>query len=55
MKDSKKFRRDYLTAMRQAVALYPDAKVEQVDGSLLLRRSSPPIRRKVSQVRLPGS
>ncbi len=33
MKDPKKFRRDYLKAMRQAVTVYPDAKVEQVDLS----------------------
>ncbi len=50
MKDPKKFRRDYLKAMRQALAVYPAAKVEQVDGGLQLRRSAPPIRRKVHAV-----
>jgi len=46
MRDPKKFRRDFLKAMRQAVAVYPKAKVEQVDGGLLLKTSPPPIRRK---------
>jgi len=50
MKDSKKFRRDYMKAMRQAIAVYPAARVEQVDGGLLLRQSAPPIRRKVHAV-----
>ena len=45
MTDAKKFRRDLLTAMRQVLVAYPAAKVEQVDGGLLLRRSAPPIRR----------
>ena len=50
MKDPKKFRRDYLKAMRQALDVYPHAKVEQVDGGLLLKPSPPPIRRKVVPV-----
>ena len=45
MTDAKKFRRDLLTAMRQVLVAYPAAKVEQVDGGLLLRRSAPPIKR----------
>jgi hypothetical protein len=43
--DVKTFRRDLLTAMRQVLVTYPAAKVEQVEGGLLLRRSAPPIRR----------
>ncbi len=50
MTDHKKFRRDYLKAFRQALAVYPHAKVEQVDGGLLLKPSRPPIRRKVHRV-----
>ncbi len=50
MKDHKKFRRDYLKAFRQGLAVYPDAKVEQVDGGLLLKPSRPPIRPKVHPV-----
>ncbi len=30
MKDPKKFRRDYLKAIRQAASMYPQAQVEQV-------------------------
>ncbi len=41
MKDTKKFRRDYLKAFRQALAVYPNARVEQVDGGLLLKPSPP--------------
>ena len=43
--DVKTFRRDLMTAMRQVLAVYPAAKVEQIDGGLLLRRSAPPIKR----------
>lgn len=45
MADTKKFRRDLMTAMRQVLVAYPAAKVEQVEGGLLLRRSAPPIKR----------
>jgi hypothetical protein len=45
MSDAKKFRRDFNAAMRQVLVAYPKAKVEQVDGGLLLRQSAPPIRR----------
>ena len=45
MGDAKKFRRDLLTAIRQVLAAYRAAKVEQIEGGLLLRRSAPPIRR----------
>ncbi len=50
MRDPKKFRRDYLKALRQALDVYPHAKVEQIDGGLLLKPSPPPIRRKVVPV-----
>jgi hypothetical protein len=50
MTDAKKFRRDLMTAMRQVLAAYPAAKVEQIDGGLLLHRSAPPIKR-LSSVR----
>jgi len=50
MKDPKKFRRDYLKAFRQALVVYPHARVEQVEGGLLLKPSPPPIRRKVHAV-----
>ena len=43
--DAKTFRRDLSTAMRQVLVAYPAAKVEPVEGGLLLRRSAPPIKR----------
>ena len=47
VKDNKTFRRNFKIALRKAVAVYPDAKVEQEDGGLRLRSSKPPIRRKL--------
>ncbi len=52
-RDRKTFRRNFLTALRQATSVYPKAQVEQVDGGLLLRRSAPPIRRKGDGAALP--
>jgi hypothetical protein len=51
VKDNKTFRRQFRTALRKAVSVYPDAKVEQVDGGLFLRSSKPPIRRKMVGVK----
>ncbi len=34
MRDPKRFRRNILKAFRQALAVYPDATVEQLDGGL---------------------
>lgn len=51
--DPKHFRRLFNTALRQALAVYPDAKVEPVDGGLKLRRSAPPIRRRLVSVAKP--
>jgi len=48
--DHKKFRRLFKNALRQASAVYPHAKVEQVDGGLLLKRSRPAISNKVYTV-----
>lgn len=45
LSDPKKFKRDFLQAMRQALSVYSRAKVDQVDGGLLLRKSDPPIAR----------
>jgi hypothetical protein len=46
--DPKNFRHEAVRAIRSALAVYPHAKVEQVDGGLLLRPSSPPIRRTIT-------
>jgi len=43
--DYKTFRRQFTKAMRQALAVYPTAKVDSVDGGIELRKSPPAIRR----------
>ena len=48
--DYKNFRREFRHALLKALAVYPAAKVEQVEGGLLLRHSSPAIRRQHVQV-----
>jgi hypothetical protein len=45
--DLKNFKRDMVQALKLALAVYPRARVEQVDGGLLLKNSAPPIARKV--------
>jgi len=50
MQDRKQFRRDFKHALTQAHAVYPRARVDQVDGGLQLRKSPPPIHRKVIPV-----
>ena len=45
--DPKNFKRHMLTALRQALAVYPQAKVDQVQGGLLLKKSAPPIRKAI--------
>jgi len=47
MADVRNFRREMLGAMRQVLVAYPAAKVEQVEGGLMLRRSAPPIHRRL--------
>ncbi len=44
--NAKTFKRHLLNALRQVVVVYPKARVEQVPGGLILRRSAPPIARK---------
>jgi hypothetical protein len=43
MAEVRMFKRHMLVALRQVLAVYPKARVEQVDGGLLLHRSDPPI------------
>lgn len=45
--DLQEFRKDFLKALKQVLAVYPWAKVETIEGGLRLRQSPPPIRRKV--------
>jgi hypothetical protein len=47
-RDPRDFRREAVHAIRAALAVYPSAKVETVDGGLLLRPSPPPIRRTIT-------
>jgi hypothetical protein len=49
--DRRNFKRKFRVALREALALYPDAKVEPVPGGLVLRPSPPPIRKALLQVR----
>ena len=44
--DLRNFKSQMITALKQVTAVYPDARIEQVDGGLLLKRSNPPIKRK---------
>ena len=39
----KNFRREFLPAIRASLALYPEAKVDEVRGGLLLKPSMPPV------------
>ncbi len=43
--DYRNFRRKVQIALRQALAVYPKARVEKVEGGIILRRSDPPIAR----------
>ena len=52
MADWRSFKRHMLIALKQVLAVYPKARVEQVEGGLLLHRSHPPIAPKARR-RLP--
>jgi hypothetical protein len=41
---SKDFKKEFRQALRQSLAVYPDAKVDAVPGGLLLMSSQPPLR-----------
>jgi len=41
--DPKNFKKEFRQAMRPALAVYPDARVEEVMGGILLRPSLPPV------------
>lgn len=45
--DIKNFKRHIIAALKQAMAVYPAAKVEQVTGGLMLKKSAPPIQKKI--------
>lgn len=50
-KSPKDFKKEFLEALRQALAVYPDAKVEQVTGGLRLYPSPTPIRKSAVTVK----
>jgi hypothetical protein len=52
-KESRNFKKEFLTSLRQVNAAYPDAKIEQTSGGLILKPSSPPIRK--TQILMPSN
>lgn len=50
-RDRKEFKRQFRIRLREALAAYPEAKVEDVEGGILLRPSPPPIPRTRAVVR----
>lgn len=48
--DPKDFKKKFLVAFKEALAAYPKAKVEQVDGGLRLYHSAPPVARSKVEV-----
>jgi hypothetical protein len=49
--DRRNFKRKFRVALREALAVYPAARVELVPGGITLRASPPPIRKTLLQVR----
>jgi hypothetical protein len=45
VQDNRTFRRQFTKAMRQALAVYPTAKVDSVEGGIELRKSPPAIKK----------
>jgi hypothetical protein len=43
--DPKDFRKTFLIALKQAKAVYPDARVDVIEGGLCLRSSNPPVKK----------
>jgi len=53
--DRKDFKREMRRRLRDVLTVYPAARVEEVEGGLMLRASPPPIpRRRVTVTRLPS-
>lgn len=51
--DPKNFKKEFRQALRQVLAVYPDARIEDVPGGLLLKPSPPPIAKSSVSVLLP--
>jgi hypothetical protein len=52
--DPRNFKREFRQALRQTLAVYPDARVEDITGGLLLKPSRPPIAKTSVPTALPG-
>ena len=52
--DPRNFKKEFRQALRQALVVYPDAKVEEITSGLLLRSSLPPIPKTQVLVQLPS-
>lgn len=50
-RDRKEFKRQFRIRLREALAAYPEAKIEDVEGGILLRSSPPPIPRTRAVIR----
>lgn len=50
-KEIRDFKKEFLTSLRQVVAVYPEAKVEQTPGGFIFKPSPPPIRK--TQILMP--
>lgn len=51
--NNRTFKRNLLDSLRAVVTVYPDAKIEQVEGGLLMRPSKPPIAK--TTILMPGT
>lgn len=49
----RKFRARFIASLKEALAVYPDAKVEVTKEGLILRPSRPPVAEKVHQILMP--
>lgn len=53
--DPRNFKREFRQALRQTLAVYPDARVDDVTGGLVLKPSRPPIAKTSVLVTLPAT
>ncbi len=53
-RSDKDFKREFLGAVKKAMGVYPDARIEQIRGGVKLLPSAPPVKRKQVQALLPA-
>lgn len=51
----KDFKREFREVLRQVLVVYPDARLEEIDGGLMLKQSPPPISKTSVAFTLPSS